>query len=285
MNFVEKNVSVLKPGNLTLSLILVTTVLGLLGWSWVDFTSDSKTVNTHEGILLEINEQDLGNGIRYESDQYKTIASMLTAIILSAMVVGVVLSKINNEFIMSDTAELSALFLFTLVGIILITLDIVPEEVADADSLSETQRDNSYGITGLIFISIVGGILVGKTKLARDFSFLGTSIYTTLMCVILGIVAYVYWLTKVHNDKYTEEERAAAQNETPGIDRNFKRQLSESEYYTVLSALVLTAIVVFISFFHMYLERKNMSKFFGKSSPKRSSSPKRVSPKRTTKRK
>jgi cytochrome bd-type quinol oxidase subunit 2 len=274
MNFIEKNVSVLRPGNLTLSLILVCTVLGLLGWSWVDFTSDPKTVNGNAGVLLDVGAQDLGTGLNYSGDQYKTIASMLTGIILVAMVVGIILSKINNEFIKNDTAEFIALFLFTLVGIIMMTLDIVPEESADADSEAENYRDHSYGITGIIFVSIVGGLLAGKSKMAHDFSFLGTTLYTTLLCVALGVISYAYWLTKVHNDDYDVTKRA---NATANGD--FLRQLTNSEYYTMLSAVIICAIVVAIALFHMYLEKKSMGKFF------KSSSPKRASPKRTTKRK
>ena len=274
MNYLERNSESIKNVNLALSTILIAGVLGMSGYLLQDFRSTQKDVEGVETTVLS-----LGGQISYEGDQYKTYASILSIIVISAVCLGINLSKTNNEYIGSPYLEKGTMLIIPLIALVLFILAFMPTEdttvaVADPAVDESTRQASAYDIAAVSLLSIFVGILTHHNEIFKSNHILGTSLFLVLTVVVLGLLAYMYILLVSDNDK--ESYNAA---DTDGL----RRKLDDSEKNLLLASLVFAAVIVSGGVFHMVMERKYLTGMFGsRKSPERKTSPKRKSPKRKT---
>ena len=264
MNFIERNAENLRKGNLTLTFIILCAILGMSGWMYVDFTQNEK-VTGNPSVVSQVVLPSTTTG--YESDAYKAVASLMSVIVITAVTVGILISKINNEYFKSDSAEVVFLFILLLVAVTLVTLDLIPDEDVENGSDETDIRETSFAVSSIIMIAIALGMVTNISGIAKMYNVFGTGVGLTLMVIVLGLISYLYTLLG--------EERDVPKG-------NIGRVLTNGERNVLITTLSLVAVVVVLAFFHIMLEYKAVRRMLGMKSPKRSESPKRVSPKRKT---
>lgn len=281
MNFLERNADNLKSGNLTLTLIMLAALLGMSGWMYIDFTQNEKTVNGSANItvLPEV------NGIPYKGDCYSAVATLMSIIIISAIVLGILVSKINNEYFKNDSLEIILIFILLLSALTLSILDLVPDETEGANTDELLYREATYAVSSIILVSVVLGMVSNISGIAKMYNVFGTGVALTLMVIVLGLYAYLYTVLVSGNQggaTYDGKTRPTTGAWTDNQD-NLGRQLTAGESNVLISALSFICVLVVLAFFHIFMERKTFHKMFGMKSPTRSESPKRkVSPRRKT---
>ena len=269
MNFFEKYTSNLTTGNLALTTILTAGILGMSGYLLNDFHTQKNV----EGQNSELLTEDAANyNIKYGSDVYNTHVSFYTIIVLAGVCLGVLLSKINSQYIGSEYLKQASLFLFAIIALVMIVLTNIPfsDDVTSTEDIEKTYR--SYEITAISLIAIIVGTVLHHADIFEDNKIMGLSVFLALAVVILGLVSYQYTtlVTKNEEDDYDRT-----------LGEHFGRELSHSEKNVFYTTLAFSAVIVAGGIFHMYLERKHLVGKGRKTSPRRSpvrkSSPKRKS--------
>ena len=128
------------------------------------------------------------------------------------------------------------------------------------------------------------------SQIAKIHNVVGTAVALVMMVTLVGLYAWLYHLLAVENEGQKEYNGKTRPIIWGGTDSdNFGRELTQGEKNVLITSLSFVAILVFLAFFHIWMERKTFGKMFGtkasspkRVSPKRKSSPKRTSPRRKT---
>ena len=287
MNFLERNAENLKSGNLTLTFIMLAAALGMSGWLYIDLTEHNFVVNNSANISVLPG----ADGTPYEGDNYTAVATLMSIIIIAAITVGILTSKINNEYMKSDTAEVIVVFILLLAGLTLFILDLVPDENDGLNTDETSLRETTYAVSGIILVAIALGMVTNVSGIAKMYNVFGTGVALVMMVILVGLYAWLYHLLAVENSGGNTYNGKTRPTVWGGADSgNFGRELTQGETNVLITALSFVSILVFLAFFHIWMERKTFGKMFGtkasspkRVSPKRKSSPKRTSPRRKTK--
>ena len=264
MDFLTKNANMIKTGNLALTTVLVAGIVGMTGFLLHDFRTATNTVDTITDTVLVDTAQ-----ISYEGDSYRAYASMFTILVVISVCLGVVLSKVNNEHIQSEYLTTAVMFIVPVIAVVMLVLASIPSS-DDEDPTDANTRQSAYDITGIILISFIVGVASHHSRVFQSNHILGTGLFLTLSLVALGLIAYMYQLLVVDNEK---------DDYARGSD-NLLRKLTTNEKNVLTATLAFVAIIVAGGILHIVMERKYFNRVFGgRKSPTRRS-PTRKSPKR-----
>ena len=249
MDFLTKNAKTIKNGNLALTSVLVAGILGMTGYLVYDFRAQADDLNPPQ--LLEDGQ------ISYEGDEYITYASMFTILVVSAICMGILFSKVNNEYIKSDYLESTVMFIVPLIALIMACLASIPFS-NDEDTTNGANRQISYDITAIVLISLLVGVASHHSRVFQHNHLLGTGLFLTLAVVAMSLLAYMYHLLVTTRDKadYTGD---------------LSRQLNTHEKNVLIATLSFAGIVVVGGLLHIYMERSYFKGLTGRKSPTRKS--------------
>ena len=273
MDFLKRYSDTIKTSNLALTTVLVTGILGMSGYLLNDFRTTAKNVNG-SGNALVFTTDELPTGvdvISYHTDIYSANASLFTVIVLVGICLGIMLSKINNEYISSQYLETAFLFIVPLIAVVMAVLASVPFNDENTDTSDVDKTQSSYDITALILISIVVGVALHHFDVFKNNHVLGTTLFLALSIVVLGLLSYLYVLLVNENNKADYPDGTGTRN--PGD--HFGRQLSNNEENVLIATLSFSAIIVAGGIFHMVMERKYFRRMLGRTRSPRRSSPRR----------
>ena len=253
MNFFGEN---FKRGNIFFTMILVTSILGTSTYLYTTFQG----VGNHKRLF----GQDKGPS--FKGKNYELAASLVTIITTSALALGILIGKANNDFMGGSRAfETIGLFILLLICFVVLSLAAVP-----TDDVSNNATEDNNLIYESISLSVVGisiGILTVMSRMTKEYTVLGTSLFVILSIVFLSLSVYIETIVDDNNVDVSDVKK-------------FDRSVTQNEIDIIVVIFSLAAVVAASGVLHMILERKGFRKLMGrKASPRRSpgrkSSPKR----------
>ena len=196
MNFLERNGANLRPGNLVFTMILLTGVLGMCAYLYTVFLG----IQEHNPFVrLDANNDFVGKN-------YEVLASLVSVIVTTGVCLGIMIGKANNDFMGGSKAfETVALFILTLIFVVVLCLDFLPRA---GNSAQNGHDEINYEAVLLPVASIVLGMITVMSGMNREYRILGTSLFLLMAIVTLALTVYIYTVaTKDDNIDAADTEK------------------------------------------------------------------------------